>query len=341
MNSSSIHSRVLRSADDMWGIVADWRELWQRCPRSSTFQSPEWLLSWMDAFNPGNVRAVEVRRSGRLIGLAPLLMYERDADKVLAFMGGGVSDYLDVLVDPHEAAPVIDCFLQTVPEIASWTVLEFTDLPAWSVLRRTHFAQRLAVHDSCSTLELPHSSDGLLHIFSNRQRANLRNASSRLRKAGGAEIQLATAETLPEFLDDLFRLHTARWQQAGQPGVLEEEKVRNFHRIVALRLLEQNALRLYRLRSEQGTLAVIEAFVERETALCYTQGFDPAFSYFSPGTQLMFAVIQEAVRAGVRRFDFLRGTEAYKQHWRAKPEATYRLTHSRSELELWRVRRAA
>jgi len=55
------------------------------------------------------------------------------------------------------------------------------------------------------------------------------------------------------------------------------------------------------------------------------QGFDPEFSGLSPGMQLMFAVIEEAVRFGARRFDFLRGEEGYKLHWRPEAEPTYRV----------------
>ena len=175
------------------------------------------------------------------------------------------------------------------------------------------------------------SREEVSHLFSKRQRANLRNARSRLQKAGGGKLEIATLESLPEFLEDLFRLHTTRWSSSGQPGVLNDESIRNFHRLSAPQLLKKEILRLYRLRSDDRTLAVIYSLFERDTVFCYLQGFDPEYAYFSPGTQLMFMVIEEAVRHGMQKFDFLRGDEAYKQHWRARKEPTFRVQITRRE----------
>jgi CelD/BcsL family acetyltransferase involved in cellulose biosynthesis len=46
----------------------------------------------------------------------------------------------------------------------------------------------------------------------------------------------------------------------------------------------------------------------------------------------MFSVIEDAIALGLRRFDFLRGEESYKQHWRPHLEATYRVELRRSAL---------
>ena len=43
----------------------------------------------------------------------------------------------------------------------------------------------------------------------------------------------ATAENLDTFLDALFELHAARWQQRGMPGMLADDVIQRFHREVA------------------------------------------------------------------------------------------------------------
>jgi len=35
--------------------------------------------------------------------------------------------------------------------------------------------------------------------------------------------------------------------------------------------------------------------------------------------------MKDAIVAGMRKFDLLRGEEGYKQHWRSQAEATYRI----------------
>lgn len=332
MTLFSIQTDVSSSLERMRELASEWQALWSRCPGASTFQRPEWLLAWTEAFQPRGIRLIEFRRDSQLVGVAPLLIYPRNGEQVLAFMGGGVSDYLDVLVDPDWEREILDVICDSILQQPDWTLLDLTDLPANSVLVKTRLRNFLQPHDTCSGLRLPSTTDQLLRVFSDRQRANLRNARSRLNHAGGGEVQLATAETILEFLEELFQLHTGRWRETGAAGVLSNETVRTFHREVAPRLLDHGCLRLYRLKSCGRTLAVIEAFFEAETAFCYLQGFDPQCAYFSPGTQLMVAVMNEAVRAGIQKFDFLRGMEAYKSHWRAQPDGTFRTTASRKQL---------
>jgi CelD/BcsL family acetyltransferase involved in cellulose biosynthesis len=326
-------TRLLTTPEQFRSLAPEWIDLWQRCSEGTTFQRPEWLLSWIEAFQPQDPVSVEARHHGLLVGFAPLLVYTRGTKRVLAFMGGGVSDYLDILVDPQYTDQMVASLLAAIQQIPGWDLLELTDLLSNSVLLRDPITQQsISEHDICSVLKLPDSAEELRHIFSKRQRANLRNARSRMQKAGGEQIEIASSETLRSFLEDLFRLHTARWSRTGQPGVLHDQAVKAFHIAAAPGLLACGALRLYRLRLGQRTLAVIYALFDRETLLCYLQGFDPESAYFSPGTTLMFAVMEDAIQRGIRKFDFLRGQESYKQHWRAQGQPTYRITLDRSLL---------
>ena len=323
-------TRVLRDFGNLSKIAPEWADLWSRCPGATTFQRPEWLLPWIEVFSPREMIAIEVRHDGRLVGFAPLLIYPRETERVLAFVGGGVSDYLDVLVEPECDLQVIEAILKAIKAVARWTTLDLTDLPQDSVLLRWSMSGHISghsvsQHDICSALTLPRTRAELLHLFSKRQRAKLRNARSRLQKAGGGQVEVATAETLAEFLEDLFRLHTSRWVHVGQAGVLQDHAIKAFHLASAPDFVARGILRLHRLRLSGRTVAAIYSLFEQETVSCYLQGFDPEFADLSPGTQLMFSVMEDAVERGIRKFDFLRGQEAYKQHWRARREPTYRV----------------
>jgi CelD/BcsL family acetyltransferase involved in cellulose biosynthesis len=325
-----LKTRVLSDTTELLGIANEWCDLYGRCPGATPFQHPEWVISWAETFSPERMRIIEVRWGSMLVGIAPLLIYPRGEERVLAFMAGGISDYLDVLVDPQCEREIVLALFETIRELDQWTTLDLTDLPVNSVLRRTELARLAAPHDQCSSLRLPATREELLQQFSKRQRANLRQAHSRIKKAGEALVEVPTAETLNEFLEDLFRLHASRWVRAGQPGVLTDEKVMAFHRKATPELLARGILRLYRLRLQNQTVAVLYALFGESTVFCYLQGYDPEFAAVSPGTYLMFAVMEDAILAGMSKFDLLRGEEGYKRHWRAQAEATYRIQLSSS-----------
>jgi CelD/BcsL family acetyltransferase involved in cellulose biosynthesis len=328
--AQSLNPRILQSPADIRSLT-EWIDIYGRCPGATPFQRPEWLLAWIEAFAPCELFAIEVRDRQRLVGLALLLIYPRDDQRVLAFAGGGVSDYLGMLCEAGREADVLQAVIGAVQ--AEWNVLELTDLHVNSeILNLSSLEPYICEHDLCSVLDLPMTHHELLHMFSKRQRANLRNARSRLEHAGGGTIETATQDNLSEFLDDLFRLHTSRWSRSGEPGVLHDECVRQFHRFCAPALHAQGILKLHRMRVNQHTAAILYSLWERDTVFCYLQGFDPEYATLSPGTQLMFAVMREAADGGMRKFDFLRGQEAYKQHWRPHLSPTFRIALRNDQL---------
>jgi CelD/BcsL family acetyltransferase involved in cellulose biosynthesis len=334
-NSARLLSvRFLDDVGELRSLTAEWNDLYERCSDATPFQRPEWLLPWMEIFGARHWFAITIRDGSRLIGLALLLVYPRDGKKMLAFAGGGVSDYLGPLCEPGREAKVVEAMLESVVAERDWDELELTDVAAESALLKLGlFQAHIREHDSVSVLPLPEAKEQLAGIFSKRQRANLRNAASRMQRSGGGRIESASSETLAEYLDDLFRLHTTRWAQSGQPGVLGEQNIRAFHERCAPALLSRGILKIHRLKLGAQTIAVLYSLWERGTVFCYMQGFDPAYAKLSPGTQLMFAVLEEAQRQGIRKFDFLRGQEAYKEHWRARAQPTFCIAMRKSALE--------
>ena len=323
---------VLTDLSEIEGVIPEWDELWNRCPQATTFQRPEWIVSWMRSFRPSNPLLLIIRRNHRLVGIAPLLIYGRERERVLAFMGGGVSDYLDALADPGCTSSVVSALWRAIHESGfDWDRLELTDLPACSPL--LHVQIPSCPHDSCPALELPESVKDLKAAVPKEQLRNLRNARSRMGRAGHSRVEIADRESLDMALEQMFTLHTSRWNQAGSAGVLSDAAVQDFHRRVAPLLLKQGVLRLYRLLLGQRCIAALYALFEREVAYCYLQGFDPEFKRLSPGTQILGLVIEDAVQQGIKKIDFLRGREAYKYAWGARDAQTFRIQVRRNAAE--------
>src|ERR1700730_7904877 len=145
--STELNPRVLTQPVELRDIAVEWSDLCNRC-LATPFQRPEWVLSWIEAFSPQNMRVVEVRSGGTLVGLAPLLIYPRGEERVLAFMGGGVSGYLDLLVDPQREYEIVVAILEAVRQLDDWTTLDLTDLPSSSVLHRTSLTRVATPHDN-------------------------------------------------------------------------------------------------------------------------------------------------------------------------------------------------
>ncbi len=324
----ALSTRILHTAHQLRSIADDWRSLWENCPSATPFQRFEWLLAWVETFLPGKLRVLEIRNVRQLVALVPLLIYPRGSQRVLALAGGGVSDYLDALVHPAFLDSALSAISESIQNLADESdITEFTDLPSSSPLLRLGGDTR-APHDSCPVLSIPSVASETSDFVPARQLRNLRNARHRTAQLGNASIERAIPGTAGEFLEALFHLHSARWNSAGMPGVLSDAKLRDFHSRVLEVLIPRNIVRLYGLRLAGSLIAVIYVIFERHTVYYYLQGFDPEFAWYSPGTQLVAAVIEDALRESKQHLDFLRGREAYKYAWGAHDSITLRLTYT-------------
>jgi CelD/BcsL family acetyltransferase involved in cellulose biosynthesis len=149
------------------------------------------------------------------------------------------------------------------------------------------------------------------------QLEKLRYYQRRAAKQGSIHYHLATPETCGGLLEELFRLHNARWSARGG-GMFCDPKVRQFHRDVAAEFAESNLLRLHQLSIDAEPAAVLYALSNARETYFYLAGFKPKFEKLSPGTLIIGQAIQRAFAEHHSAFDFLRGKEPYKYSWGAR-----------------------
>lgn len=282
-------------------LRGEWEELWEHCPWATPFQSPAWLIPWWRTFRPGRLRVVEHRECGRLDGLA--LLYE-DAGGVLRLLGAGNTDYLDVLAEPAVGMDWVfpDCMNA-----------EFQDVRESSPLACAAPASAsIEIAAACPVLELPETVKEWRERLPHGIKRNLR----RYREKIGAICSETSRD--PALVEELFRLHGARWGQRGERGVLADPALRCFHRAVADGFARRGWLRFWTVYANGRTAALIYAFVCRRCAYFYIGGFEPDLARFGPGTLAIGYAIERAITEGVREVHFLRGSEEYKYAWGAR-----------------------
>jgi CelD/BcsL family acetyltransferase involved in cellulose biosynthesis len=256
-----------------------------------------------------------------------LFVYGTAGERVVAPLGVGISDYLDLLVDRALEREALDAIFTMLAENhRRWSRVDLEALrPVSPVLRAplpAGYEDEVEALDVCPVLTVPLGD--LRSVVRSRQLSHFRKARRDLEKAGAVRIEVANEQTREELLEALLRLHAARWTALGSTGVLADPSVQRFHREVSAGLLARGVLRLYALRVDRRIVGSVYTFLEKDVAYFYLQGFDPEFQWFSPGMQVVGHAIEEAVRRGARSCDFLRGAEAYKYAWGATDQPTFR-----------------
>src|SRR5437879_5591684 len=105
--------REARSLDELEHLRSDWNHLWSRCPETTPFQSPAWLIAWSKHLARGELLVLSFTREENLVGIAPFhILVDRTETKQVLLLGTGISDYLDIITapryEPHVVSALFD-----------------------------------------------------------------------------------------------------------------------------------------------------------------------------------------------------------------------------------------
>ena len=288
----------------------------------SPFILPPWLAAWWPSF-AGNWAPylLSIKESGRLVGLAPLM--RRGAEARL--MGDtDLCDHLDFVVAPQKtqvfyhrlldylaADGIRRLVLPSMREDASAMNALLPMARQWGA--RVHCERQ----EQLFAMKLPGSWDSYLESLSGKERHEIRRKLRRLKEAGRINLRcVRTAGELPPAMDTFMRLFRAN--RAAKADFMTGPMSSFF-----LRLAEQMAaagmLRLYLLDLDDVTIAAALCFDYRSTVYLYNNGYDATHRRLSPGLLCKVLTIRESIRDGRRIYDFLKGSEKYKQRLGGRP----------------------
>ena len=151
-----------------------------------------------------------------------------------------------------------------------------------------------------------------------KSRYNLRRAARRLDSMGGLEFTHHTEpEDIDTHLEEAFDLYARRPRGADSIWRFNGELGRSFYREMAMAFARKGSMDLAFLRVNGAAVAFAYSLCYGGTYYYNKVGItdDPQVGQFSPGRLLLEHLMERAFSAGLRRFDFMVGTESYKDAW--------------------------
>ena len=322
--AAALEVEEVTTARALEALRPEWSQLRSRAG-ATPFQSPEWMLAWWRHLGHSPLWTLAVRHDGYLVGLAPFFVWtDPEGVRRLLLIGTGLSDRLDVLLDPAHRPETVEAIVAHLEEHQDhWDVCDLQQLSRDSTLLG-ELPGDVTGQDPCPVLALPDRIENLDEVVPAGQLKKLHYYRRRASKEGSLQVEQARESNLEEFFEALLSSHAARWSARDLPGVLADDGICTFHREAAVGLLERGALRLYALRLDEQIIASFYGFRDQRNTYYYLGGFNPRFKQLSPGLLIVGHAIEQAVREGCRTFDFLRGREAYKYDWGAVDEPSCR-----------------
>jgi len=101
------------------------------------------------------------------------------------------------------------------------------------------------------------------------------------------------------------------------------EDVESFFRSLAVEMADAGLLMLSFLDLNDRPVATTMCFDYRSTVYLYNNGYDRHFGSLSVGFMSKVLSIQESIKRGRKKYNFLRGSEAYKGRLGGHPVRLY------------------
>jgi CelD/BcsL family acetyltransferase involved in cellulose biosynthesis len=343
---NKLKTEVFDSLQELATLHADWESLVADFPHSTIFCTWTWLVPWWRAFAGGDqLRILAVRdRSSSLVGLAPLALTTQRAFgttlRILRLMGDGShdSDNLDLPVRPVWEAQFSQIIFEWMEQQSNaWDVCQLRTLPAHSPvgnrllsLLKARGWKTFVSSRPQSVVNLPNTWEAYLKRLSSKERGKIGLRARRLEKKYRVEIRKCTeGPELDVALKALFELHGKHWQLRGLPGTLHVPERRRFYRELAGLLLACRRLEMWVLEADGKIVATQFGLRHGDTVFSLQEGFDPEYSADSVGYVLRSQVLKNLIVAGIRKYDFLGGTDDSKLRWGAEVRSYLNLEFAR------------
>lgn len=291
------------------------------------FVIPAWLKVWWQTYGTGlEPHLCAIRCNDELIGVAPLFFQGRKARLIGS---PDVCDYLDVIVAPGGGKAF---FQHLIPYLGQQGIsqLDLGVVRADSVIFSELFAAAESLNctvfsepeDVSMELELPASWDKFLKLLTGKERHEIRRKLRRLDEAGRVNFRVVENPTEASEGIDLF-LALFKLNRSDKSDFMTAQRA-SFFRSLAGAMAAAGILKLFFLDLDEKPAAAVMCFDYQSTVYLYNNGYDDQYRSLSVGLLSKVFAIQDSIRRGKNKYDFLKGTEVYKHRLGGQPVQLYR-----------------
>jgi CelD/BcsL family acetyltransferase involved in cellulose biosynthesis len=295
--------------------VAAVRDEWDRLADrtgAAPFLRPGWIEAWWRAFGAGRLEVLRKEGEGRVHALLPV----RHRHGAVSSPSNSHSPGFGLLCEDRAAGMVLlDELFARRPAQVSLGFLStlgpgLEELTAAAEMAGYRWLQRTLERSLFVTVD--GDWEGYERSLDRNMRRDLQRCRRRLDELGRVALDV---EHDTAHLDEALAVESLGWKQTAGTAIASAPQTARFYTEVAHWAEASGRLRLIFLRVDGRPVAFHLALEDDRTYFPLKGGFDPAFRAQSPGRLLIHATLERAFATGLRRYEFLGDSDAYKLRW--------------------------
>lgn len=339
--------KTVEYINDIRDLQGVWNSTLKQSNVDSVFLTYEWLFSWLKVYAPDRKQFIIcIKENESVIALAPLIILPvRNFGlslKRLQFIGYGVSDYMDFIIqkDNRECLEIIFSFIEKHRHL--WNYCELHNISEESenfllldkVLSKRYRFYKIGIENPCPYVKLNKSFDNYIKSRIAGLRYDLKKGENDLIKMGNLTYEKISDQRIAlNELSHFFNMAERREQTVNRSTTIIN--IDNRRRIFKL-YIDNDVLwphlNFFRICLDGKVIAYHFGFEYNKKLFWYKPTFDIDYSKYSLGKLLIKWAMMYAIDKNFSEFDFLVGGEPYKYQWATESRNVYGLFLSNNTL---------
>jgi len=325
--------RVIRTVEGFRDLEAGWNAMLRESEFKAPFYSWTWYDAWWKHFDEGNELFLIVGEApdGRLRFVAPLMKGKRSLRGLpvsqVSFLANSISPRSSILFGKDFAgsdalAAVQACLAEHRSEwdmIRLWNVPDgMSYLSCFDEVCRRH---RLQVIREPGWQSAYVAMDGDFETYlgnnfgKNRRRGIQQKVRQLSARPGYRVMEFKRPEEIEHGLDLAFAVSRASWKGKLGTDMAGEKPRRSFYTDITRRLAEQGQMRIWISALDETPIALHYHLVDGDAVYLIVNDFSDEHQRMSPGTVLLYQVIERMYEEELGQFQFSGDIYDYKSKW--------------------------
>lgn len=332
--ASDLTVRVVTDSEEFKSLRQTWDRLLAKSSDNDVYLTWEWMFTWWNHYGEGKkLNILLIEDGGRVIGIVPLMQANYGKFPIRLDVLENISsmdpDYSGVILTERkeDCVATLLSYLEEIINGSSVTlrlsrIAEDSEFLTLMRKQCPSFSKSLVSFEriltTCPYVPLPATWDEYFASLGSNMRSNLRRRLKLLRKDhNNIEFRKCSPEDdIPSSVHIFFELHQGIWRSRGLSGALVDARMKQLHIDLANLFSEKGWLNLSFLIVDGKVASAIYGFDYKDKYYRGLSGFDPDYSKYSIGQLHNMFLMEDAIKNGLREFDFLIGAEEYKYRWR-------------------------